>query len=262
MQPVQRSRPGFSRLPLVIDPVPMLAALADLDDTLWQPHFNRDYYQGDWSGVGLITTDSQVALVHGEGPAIKRQPWLDDPRWARGLAGLKVEIRNARLLRLGPHSHIREHRDYDLGGPDADMRLHVPLLAPEEVDFMLEDQRVPMRAGECWFLDLYRPHSVNNHGDRPRIHLVIDCRPGPWVDAAIDAGLATTPAAGEGRFNRAYAGFSRWLEQHPQQAVALDPLQDREVLISRILELGQAQGFVFGADQVRAALRRQRQVVR
>lgn len=209
--------------------------------------------------MALITTESQVALAHGDGPAIKRQPWLSDPRWAQGLGGLEVDIRNTRLLRLGPRSHIREHRDYDLGGADADLRLHVPLLAPEEVDFMLDDQRVPMRAGECWFLDLYRPHSVNNHADQPRIHLVIDCRPGPWVDAAIAAGLATTPAAGEGRFNVAYAGFSRWLEQRSETIEALDPLQDREALISRTLELGQAQGFVFGADQVRAALRRQRQ---
>lgn len=258
----QRSRPAFSRLPLVIDPAPLLAALADLHDSLWQPHFNRDYYQGDWSGVALISTESQVALVHGDGPAIKRQPWLSDPRWAQGLGALEVDIRSARLLRLGPRSHIREHRDYDLGGTDADMRLHVPLLAPEDVDFMLEEQRVPMRAGECWFLDLYRLHSVNNHGDQPRIHLVIDCRPGPWVDAAIAVGLVTTPAAGEGRFNVAHAGFSRWLEQHPQIAEELDSLLDREVLISRTLELGQAEGFVFGADQVRAALRRQRQVVR
>lgn len=252
-----RHRPACSRLPLAIDAVPLLAALADLDEALWQPHFNRDYYQGDWSGVALISTDSQVALVHGDGPAIKRQPWLQDPRWAQGLVGLEVEIRNARLLRLGPQSHIREHRDYDLGGPDADMRLHVPLLAPEDVDFMLDEQRIPMRVGECWFLDLYQRHSVNNHGDSPRVHLVIDCRPGPWVDAAIEAGQASTPALGSGRFNEAYAGFGRWLAEHPHIAGELDALQDRDAFIQRSLALGKEQGWVFSADQVRAARRRQ-----
>lgn len=255
-------RPAFSRLPLMIEVDPLRAALADIDEALWQAHFNRDYYQGDWSGVALIAPDSQVALAHGDGPPIKRQPWLNDPRWEQGLRGLEVEIRSVRLLRLGGASHIREHRDYDLGGADADMRLHVPLLAPEEVDFMLEDQRVPMRTGECWFLDLYRRHSVNNHGDSPRIHLVIDCRPGPWLDGRIADGLASTPAAQAGRFNLAYGRFQRWLEERPQLLQELDALLDPEVLIERSLALGRQQGLLFSPDQVRAALRARRQVLR
>jgi len=262
MHSLPRSRPAFSRLPLSIDVAPLLAALADLDASLWQAHFNRDYYQGDWSGVALISTDSQVALVHGDGPAIKRQPWLQDRRWEQGLRGLDVEIRSARLLRLGPHSHIREHRDYDLGGHDADMRLHVPLLAPEDVDFMLDDQRMPMRAGECWFLDLYRPHSVNNHGDSPRIHLVIDCRPGAWLDAAIEGGLGQTPAPGAGRFNEAYARFEHWLTGQPQVVAQLEGVLERDAFIHKSIELGREQGWVFCPDQVRAALRRRRQQVR
>lgn len=256
-------RPAFSRLPLTIDVDLLRAALSDIDETLWQPHFNRDYYQGDWSGVALISTESAVELVHGSGPAIKREPWLRDARWEQGLRGLEVDIRSARLLRLGPDSHIREHRDYDLGGADADMRLHVPLLAPEDVDFMLEDQRVPMRAGECWFLDLYRPHSVNNHGNDTRIHLVIDCSLGPWLEAAIEAGLATTPAPGAGRFASAFIGFERWLQGQPEASAELDGLIERQVFIERCLSLGRAQGFVFSADQALAALRRRlrRQVV-
>lgn len=249
-------RPAFSRLPPRIEIEPLLAALAAIDESLWKPHFNRDYYQGDWSGVALISTDSAVELVHGNGPSIKRQPWLCDSRWEKGLAGLDLDICNARLLRLGPGSHIREHRDYDLGGPDADMRLHVPLLAPDDVDFMLEDRRVPMRASECWFLDLYRPHSVNNHGTDVRVHLVIDCRPGPWLTAAIEAGLADTPAAGSGRFATAFAGFERWLAEQPRLAAELDGLMERDLFVERCLVLGRENGFVFSPDQPRNVLRR------
>lgn len=249
-------RAAFSRLPLAIDVEPLQAALADLDQSLWRPHFNRDYYRGDWSGVALISTESTVELVHGSGPAIKRQPWLQDSRWEQGLRGLEVEIRNARLLRLGPDSHIREHRDYDLGGADADMRLHVPLLAPEDVDFMLDNQRVPMRTGECWFLDLYRPHSVNNHGTDTRVHLVIDCRPGPWLETAIATGLSSTPAPGAGRFATAFAGFERWLQGQPEASAELDALLERQAFIERCLALGREQGFVFSPDQALAALRR------
>lgn len=252
-------RPAFSRLPVSIDLAPLLAALADLDEALWQPHFNQGYYEGEWSGVALISAANAVtALSHGDGPAVPRQPWLTDPRWQQGLHALQVDIRNARLMRLGPHSHIHEHRDYDLGGPDADMRLHIPLLTPEQVDFMLESRRVPMQAGECWFLDLDRAHSVDNHDSSPRVHLVIDCRPGAWLDAVIDAGLASTPAAGSGRFALAFAGFSAWLERHPQACEALQAITDVDRFIERTLTLARDQGFVFSRAQVRAAMRQGR----
>lgn len=252
-------RPAFSRLPVAIDLEPLLAALAELDEALWQPHFNRSYFEGDWSGVALISAaDAVTALSHGSGPAIARQPWLTDIRWQHGLRGLDVEIRNARLMRLGPNGRIHEHRDYDLGGPDADLRLHVPLLTPPQVDFMLEGRRVPMRAGECWFLDLDRAHSVDNHDSSPRIHLVIDCRPGPWINAAIDAGLANTPAPGIGRFAEAFAGFRRWLERHPEAGSQLRAIIDPESFIEHTLAMAAEQGFVFTRDQVRAAMRRGR----
>lgn len=249
-------RPAFSRLPVAIDLPPLLAALAALDEHLWQGHFNQRYFEGDWSGIALISpADATGELTHGDGPAVERQPWLCDPRWQQGLRGLQLDIRNARLMRLGPGGHIHEHRDYDLGGPDADMRLHVPLLTPAQVDFMLEGRRVPMQAGECWFLDLDRPHSVQNHDSSPRIHLVIDCRPGPWLDAAIDSGLVTTPATGVGRFAQAFADFAGWLERNPQASATLQALHDKEAFVERTLALAGEQGFIFGRDQVRSAMR-------
>jgi len=252
-------RPPFSRLPVAIDLAPLLAALAEIDEQQWQAHFNQGYYDGDWSGVALISpADAVSELTHGEGPAVERQPWLRDPRWRQGISGLDVEIRNARLMRLGPDSHIHEHRDYDLGGPDADMRLHVPLLTPGQVDFLLENRRVPMQAGECWFLDLDRAHSVDNHDSSPRVHLVIDVRPSPWLDAAIEAGLATTPAAGLGRFSAAFSDFAGWLARNPAASAQLQALNDGEAFIERTLALAAEQGFVFTRAQVRAAMRQGR----
>lgn len=83
---------------------------------------------------------------------------VQDERWQMALRDWPLEIVSARLLRLGPGGRIHEHRDYDLGGPDADLRLHVPLLSAPGVDFWLDGQIMPMAAGECWFLDLARPH--------------------------------------------------------------------------------------------------------
>jgi Aspartyl/Asparaginyl beta-hydroxylase. len=152
------SRPAFSRLPVTVDLPLLLQALTAIGEGDWHSHFNSDYYAGDWSGVALIcAADALTELSPGRGETLLRAPWLQDARWQQGLRDLPLQIVCARLLRLGPGGRIHEHRDYDLGAPDADLRLHIPLLSPPRVDFLLDRQRMPMAAGECWFLDLSRP---------------------------------------------------------------------------------------------------------
>ena len=248
------SRPAFSRLPVAVDLPLLLQALAAIDEDLWQGHFNSAYYAGDWSGVALISAaDALTELAPGRGEPLLRAPWQRDVRWQQGLRDLPVEIVSARLLRLGPGGQIHEHRDYDLGGPDADLRLHIPLLSPPQVDFMLDGQRMPMSAGECWFLDLSRPHRVNNRDRSARIHLVLDCRPGVWLDQAIFEGLRTTPAPdiGDGALLR----FQRLVVSDSQLSKTLQGLQDTEVFITRTLELAAERGLVFSREELRAAMR-------
>ncbi|NER60998.1 aspartyl/asparaginyl beta-hydroxylase domain-containing protein [Pseudomonas sp. MAFF212428] len=250
------SRPLCARLPVTVDLPLLLAALDEIGEDDWQPHFNQHYYAGDWSGVALIAAvDAPVALGHGAGAALSSAPWLRDARWQQGLQGLALDIRSARLLRLGPGAQIHEHRDYDLDGEDADLRLHIPLLSPPQVDFMLDGQRIPMAAGECWFLDLCRRHSVHNRDRSARIHLVVDCRPGPWIMQTIAAGLPTTPAPGRGQAGQAFAQFQQWLLQQPQACAELQALQDVEAFIQRTLAMAAAQGLEFDREHLRAAMR-------
>lgn len=125
------SRPAFSRLPVTVDLPLLLQALAAIGEDDWHGHFNSAYYTGDWSGVALISAaDALTELAPGIGEPRLREPWRRDGRWQRGLRDLPLEIVCARLLRLGPGGRIHEHRDYDLGEPDADLRLHIRCSAP------------------------------------------------------------------------------------------------------------------------------------
>ncbi|NWB94439.1 aspartyl/asparaginyl beta-hydroxylase domain-containing protein [Pseudomonas gingeri] len=253
------SRPAFSRLPVALDLPLLRQALAQLDESAWVAHFNLDYYAGEWSGVALVSaSDAPGELASGKGEAVARKPWLEDARWSYGLQGLPLEIRSARLLRLGPGGRIHEHRDYDLSPPDADRRLHIPLLSPPDVEFMLDGQCVPMKAGECWFLDLARPHSVDNWGDSERVHLVLDCRPSPWLEQQIAAGLPTTPAPGLGRAAVALEQFRQWLERDPQLCRELQAQTDSETFIAHTLERATAHGLHFTREDLRAAMSRGR----
>lgn len=250
------SRPLCSRLPVQVDLPLLLAALGAIGEDDWQPHFNQHYYAGDWSGVPLIAADdAPIPLGHGAGAAVPASTWLRDTRWRQGLQVLELDIRSARLLRLGPGAKIHEHRDYDLDGEDADLRLHVPLLSPPQVDFMLDGQRIPMAAGECWFLDLARRHSVHNRDRSVRIHLVVDCRPGPWVNRLIEAGLPLTPALGQGQAGEAFAQFQQWLLHQPEASAELQALHDGEAFIQRTLAMAAAQGLVFDREHLRTAMR-------
>jgi len=248
------SRPAFSRLPVTVDLPLLLQALAAIADDAWRSHFNAEYFSGDWSGVALISAaDALTELSPGRGEPLLREPWLRDERWRHGLRNLSLGIVSARLLRLGPGARIHEHRDYDLNGPDADRRLHIPLLSPPNVDFWLDGQRVPMAAGECWFLDLARPHRVDNRDTSARIHLVIDCKPDAWLEQMIVEGLPDTPAPGLADTD--LQRFQRLVTEDGSLSLVLRTLHDPEVFIARTLELATERGLVFSREELRTAMR-------
>ncbi|WP_242208771.1 MULTISPECIES: aspartyl/asparaginyl beta-hydroxylase domain-containing protein [unclassified Pseudomonas] len=248
------SSPAYSRLPVTVDLPLLLQALAAIADDAWRSHFNTDYFSGDWSGVALISAvDALTELSPGRGEPVQRGPWLCDERWQKALQHLSLHIVSARLLRLGPGGRIHPHRDYDLDGPQADRRLHIPLLSPPNVDFWLDGQRMPMQAGECWFLDLARQHRVDNRDTSARVHLVLDCRPGVWLEQMISDGLHSTPEPGLA--DTPLQRFQRLVAEDASLSLALRTLHDPDVFISRALELGAERGLSFSYEELRAAMR-------
>ena len=121
------------------------------------------------------------------------------PAIAAGLGRFECPLRAVRLLRLAPGAVIREHRDDDLRFEAGEARLHVPLATDPAVEFYVDGARVAMEPGECWYLDLSRPHRVSNRGSSPRIHLVVDCQVNDWLAAQVAAGdRPARPAAPTG----------------------------------------------------------------
>ncbi|WP_454563417.1 aspartyl/asparaginyl beta-hydroxylase domain-containing protein [Pseudomonas sp. AIG] len=248
------SCPAYSRLPVTVDLPLLLQALAAIADNAWRSHFNADYFSGDWSGVALISAvDALTELSPGRGEPVQRGPWLSDERWQQGLQNLSLDIVSARLLRLGPGGRIHPHRDYDLDGPQADRRLHIPLLSPPNVDFWLDGQRMPMQAGECWFLDLARQHRVDNRDTSARVHLVLDCRPDAWLEQMISAGVGSTPEPG--LVDTPLQRFQRLVAEDASLSLALRTLHDPDVFINRALALGAEHGLSFSYEELRAAMR-------
>ncbi len=253
--------PAYARLPLRFDGPALQAALQQIPAAAWTAHFNTGYYNGDWSGVALLGprhTHAPLAAAHGSAPVETQTGTCYSAFWQQVLARIAMPISSARLLRLGAGAQIREHCDPDLGDPAGDVRLHIPIHSHPAVEFILDGQVIPMAVGECWFLDLSRPHRVDNRSPQARIHLVLDARRNDWLRAQIGAGLSDTPAAQTARSTLAFAAFRQRVHEDPHLARQLIGIEDPRQFAESAVGLAAQLQLHFSADDVLAAMRQGR----
>ena len=172
------------RLPLTFDAARLQTDFACLTEQDWIPHFNRAYYEGDWSAVPLRSIGGRSDHIYSDPvrrdfastEVLKRCPYFEEV-----LGAFPCPLLAVRLLRLKSGSRIREHTDLNLGYEDGEIRLHVPVHTNPDVEFYLAGERVILAEGECWYVNTSLPHRVVNGGGADRIHLVIDCVVDEWV---------------------------------------------------------------------------------
>jgi hypothetical protein len=192
--------PPVVRLPLQFSVAPLIAALNTLDESCWSPHFNTEYYSGDWSGVPLRAVggraDRLVVDPADTSPVADTPVLIRCPAFRTVLDRLDCETTSVRLLRLGTGARVRDHSDHRLGYEDGEVRLHVPVTTGPGAQFFLDDQLVPMQAGECWYINVNHPHRVLNDDPAPRVHLVADCIVNAWLDNMLRMAVLEGPSVG------------------------------------------------------------------
>ncbi|SDS45512.1 Aspartyl/Asparaginyl beta-hydroxylase [Formosa sp. Hel1_31_208] len=99
-----------------------------------------------------------------------------------------TKVTLVRLLRLAPHSEVREHTDPTMGieVERSVIRLTIPIITSNEVTFYLNGVPVLMQPGECWYLKLTDPHRITNYGDTERVNLTIDMVPNDLLRQLIE----------------------------------------------------------------------------
>ncbi len=184
---------GCLRLPFTFSPEALKADLAMITQSDWIGHFVTANYEGDWSALALRIPSSSVGL-HPVASLFSHwgsEGWEDSellpktPSFREVLDSFECHLTSVRLMRLAPGSHIKEHCDPGLDLESGTVRLHVPVQTNDDVDFRLNDERISLSEGECWYLRLSEPHSIRNNGQTDRIHLVIDAEVNPWLEALI-----------------------------------------------------------------------------
>ncbi|HJZ96359.1 MAG TPA: aspartyl/asparaginyl beta-hydroxylase domain-containing protein [Candidatus Solibacter sp.] len=174
------------KLPLAFDAAQLQRDVAGLGAEEWSPHFNQRQYDGEWSGVPLRSTPRSHMPLYPDPastefidlPVLDRCPYLREV-----MAQFDCPLTFVRLLKLAPGSNILEHRDHCLSYEDGEVRIHIPVFTNPEVEFVVGGEALPLKHGECWYINFNLPHRIHNRGTTDRVHLVIDCRLNLWLDA-------------------------------------------------------------------------------
>ncbi len=186
--------PDRVRLPLSFEVNELAAEAAALPLSMWVPHFNRDVYEGDWTGVALRSPGGVATQLYPD-PA-PRLPFAATeileacPAYRRALGQFRCPVMAARLLALAPGAVIKEHKDYRLGWTDGEIRVHVAIATDLGVEFVLDDRAVELALGEPWYMDLTKRHRAANRSAVTRIHLVVDCVVDEWLTNLMTLAVA------------------------------------------------------------------------
>lgn len=176
------------RFPFQFDETLLLQDLRLATDEDWIDHFNVNGYEGTWNSISLYAPggDSSNIFAHA---LDKSKPMKETNVMARCsyfkevLNSFECTFLSVRLLSLGVGANIKPHKDYNLGYEDGCFRIHVPITTNPKVSFILDDVRLDMKPGECWYTNVNYTHSVKNEGTADRVHLVFDCKRNQWSDS-------------------------------------------------------------------------------
>ena len=178
----------YLKLPVQFNAEVLQAETAALAGVYWKMHYNKKHYSGNWSIIPLRALNGDPELTYSvHASAAGYMPYDDTPLlqqcpyMQQVLNQFSCEKTSVRLMKLDAGAVINTHCDQDMAYEQGEIRLHIPVSTNPGVAFYIEEERIPMQEGECWYLNLQLPHRVRNDGQADRVHLVIDCQVNEWV---------------------------------------------------------------------------------
>lgn len=174
------------KFPVVFDTKRLKSDVQKVLKQKWTDHYNKNGYSGKWTSIALMAkggkSDEIYASSNNSEPIINTEILEFCDYFKEILEDFLFEKTAVRLLQLAVGAEIKPHTDNCLGYEDGSFRLHIPIITNNEVEFILDGNRIIMNEGECWYIDANFVHSVANRGTKNRIHLVIDGLRNEWTD--------------------------------------------------------------------------------
>lgn len=174
------------KFPFIFDTKRLKSDVQKVLKQKWTDHYNKNGYSGKWTSIALMAKGGKSNEIYASSnnsePIINTEILEDCYYFKEILESFLFEKTAVRLLQLAVGAEIKPHTDNCLGYEDGSFRLHIPIITNNEVEFILDGNRVIMNEGECWYIDANFVHSVANRGAQNRIHLVIDGLRNEWTD--------------------------------------------------------------------------------
>ncbi|NTS39384.1 aspartyl/asparaginyl beta-hydroxylase domain-containing protein [Flavisolibacter sp. BT320] len=205
----------YAQLPQQFDAEKMKAEVASLEAAHWKQHYNKAHYEGGWTVLPLRSINGEtenIFAVHAEVASagqyqdtvlLQACPYIQSV-----LQAFPCEKTAVRLMKLQAGAVIKEHRDTALRFEDGEARLHIPVVTNPAVSFYLDDEKLQLKEGECWYMNLCLRHRVQNKGTTDRVHLVVDCLVNDWLREVLTTGAVLQKNAEEESTN-AYDAASK-----------------------------------------------------
>lgn len=175
--------PVSIRLPRTYDVAKLVRDLQVLRDVKTAPQ-PGPYHQGEWTGIALYSMGGKQSTFpsaagtdhYRETPELQKTPYFKEI-----LVDLKCPKEVVRILFLPPGGHIKDHFDFHTSFQFGLLRLHIPIITHPDVAFVINGERVSWNAGELWYGDFSKVHSVKNDSPLVRVHMVIDVQINDFV---------------------------------------------------------------------------------
>lgn len=176
----------YLQLPFYFDVEKLVPDLNIINQQEWSPMLYKHNYQGDWNSVALYAPDGDAQntfAFNDSNNALKPTVFLEQCHYLKEVIHFfEAPILSARLLKLTVGSVIKPHEDHKMGYEDNNFRIHIPITTNEQVSFVLDDEKLTLLPGTCWYINANFTHSVSNLGTEDRVHLVIDLERNTWSD--------------------------------------------------------------------------------
>jgi hypothetical protein len=157
------------KLPIQFEAATLAAEVAALPDEAWLAHPQN--FDGN-DGVPLVSPGGLD--VNGAAGPMAPTRFLAALPYVRQIMGaLDSCWGRSRLMGLATGAEVPIHVDTHYYWR-THLRIHIPVVTNPAVRFHVRDESHYLQAGECWILDSFHPHRVENGGTDKRIHLVLD----------------------------------------------------------------------------------------
>ncbi len=144
-----------------------------------------------WSGISLrnktgTTSEIGISVEHSIN---RRRRYIEDCQDTiylnqlpyissilKEIEQIPVKIGLVRLLKIKAGHKLPIHSDKAMFNFDKGFlcRLHIPIISSPDVHFIINDKTYILKPGNLYYADVSHKHTVVNHSQQDRIHLVID----------------------------------------------------------------------------------------